>query len=73
MINIESKEYFEYLNRIKETIRNNQNKVMVVINTVMIMTYYEVGCIINEKKIWGNKLIQKLSNNLKEYGKGYSL
>lgn len=52
MINIESKEYFEYLNRIKETIRNNQNKVMVVINTVTIITYYEIGCIINEKKIW---------------------
>ena len=53
MINIESKEYFEYLNRIKETIRNNQNKVMVVVNAVMIMTYYEIGCIIHEKKIWG--------------------
>ena len=72
-IAILEKDYLNDLKQIKQTIKTNQNKAMVVVNSAMIMTYYEIGCIISEKKIWGNKLIQKLSNDLKEYGKGYSL
>lgn len=45
---------------------------MVVVNSAMIMTYYEIGTIINQRKQWGNKYIEKLSNDLKENGKGYS-
>ena len=66
------KDYFDDLNKIKETIKNNQNKAMVVVNSAMIMTYYEIGAIINQRKAWGNKYIERLSNDLKEYGKGYS-
>lgn len=62
----------DYLNKIKETIRINQNKALVVVNSAMIMTYYEIGTIINKRKAWGNKYIQKLFNDLKEYGKGFS-
>ncbi len=46
---------------------------MVVVNSAMIMTYYEIGTIINQRKRWGNKYIERLSNELKEYGKGYSI
>lgn len=46
---------------------------MVVVNSAMIMTYYEIGTIINQRKRWGNKHIERLSNDLKEYGKGYSI
>ena len=46
---------------------------MVVVNSSMIMTYYEIGTIITKRKVWGNKYIEKLSNDLKEYGKGYSV
>ena len=67
------KDYFNELKRIKETIRLNQNKAMVYVNSQMIMTYYEIGRIINEKKTWGSKFIERLSNDLKEYGKGYSV
>ena len=67
------KDYFIDLQNIKETIRNNQNKAMVVVNIAMIMTYYEIGTMINQRKIWGNKYIERLSNDLKEYGKGYSI
>ena len=42
---------------------------MVVVNSAMIMTYYEIVRIINERKIWGNKYIERLSNDLKDYGK----
>ena len=71
-ITIIEKEYFDDLKKIKETIRTNQNKAMVVVNSAMILTYYEIGTIINERKVWGNKYIERLSNDLKEYGKGYS-
>ena len=71
-ITILEKEYLNDLNKIKETIKTNQNKAMVVVNSAMIMTYYEIGTIINQRKVWGNKYIERLSNDLKEYGKGYS-
>ena len=71
-ITILEKDYLQDLNKIKETIKTNQNKAMVVVNSAMIMTYYEIGRIINERKIWGNKYIERLSNDLKDYGKGYS-
>ena len=61
------KDYFTDLNKIKETIRNNQNKAMVVVNSAMIMTYYEIGTIINQRKFWGNKYVKKrLSNYFNE-------
>ena len=66
------KDYFNDLNKIKETIKQNQNKAMVVVNSAMIMTYYEIGTIINQRKTWGSKYIQNLANDLKEYGKGFS-
>ena len=69
---IETKEYFNDLNKIKEKIRQNQNKAMVYVNSQMILTYYQIGTIINERKTWGSKYIQNLANDLKEYGNGYS-
>ena len=66
------KDYFKDLQEIKEAIRTNQNKAMVVVNSAMIITYYEIGTIINKRKIWGSKYIKNLANDLKEYGKGYS-
>ena len=52
-ITIIEKEYFKDLQEIKETIRKNQNKAMAVVNTAVIMTYYEIGSIINQRKQWG--------------------
>jgi len=45
---------------------------MVYVNSQMILTYYQIGTIINKRKTWGSKYIQNLANDLKEYGKGYS-
>ncbi|MCR5422224.1 MAG: PDDEXK nuclease domain-containing protein [Bacilli bacterium] len=66
------KDYFNDLQRIKETIKINQHKAMVVVNSAMIMTYYKIGTIINERKTWGSKYIQNLANDLKDYGTSYS-
>ena len=65
--------YLNDLKSIKETIKQNQNKAMVYVNSQMIMTYYQIGTIINKRKEWGSKYIQNLANDLKEYGKGYSV
>ena len=69
---IETKDYFNDLNKIKDAIRQNQNKAMVYVNSQMILTYYQIGTIINERKYWGSKYIQNLANDLKEYGDSYS-
>lgn len=69
---LNDKSYLLDLTKIKETIRLNQNKAMVVVNSMMILTYHQIGTIINERKVWGNKYIQRLSKDLEEYGSGYS-
>lgn len=69
---MEQKEYFDDLTKIKETIIENRNKAMVVVNSAMIITYYQIGTIINQRKTWGNRYIKMLASDLKEYGKGYS-
>ena len=66
------KTYIVDLQKIKETISENRYKALVVVNSAMIMTYYKIGTIINERKEWGNKYIQRLAKDLEEYGKGYS-
>ena len=71
-ITILEKDYLEDLNKIKETIRTNQAKAMVVVNSSMIMTSHEIARIINERKVWGSKYIENLANDLKDYGKGFS-
>ena len=64
--------YLIDLQKIKETIIENRYKTLVVVNSAMIMTYYKIGTIINERKTWGNKYIQRLALGLKEFGKGWS-
>ena len=66
------KSYLTDLQKIKETISENRYKALVVVNSAMIMTYYKIGTIINERKEWGNKYVQRLAEDLKEYGRGFS-
>lgn len=66
------KEYLDDLLKIKETINENRNKAMVVVNSAMIITYYRIGEIINKRKNWGNKYVEKLAADLRDYGKGFS-
>lgn len=66
------KDYFNDLQKIKDTIKENQNKAMIVVNSAMIMTYYQIGTIINKRKTWGSKYIQNLADDLKDYGKGFA-
>lgn len=72
MNSIVDKSYLKDLEAIKETIRKNQTSTIYVVNSAMIITYYQISTIINQRKEWGNKYIRKLSIDLAEYGKGYS-
>ena len=66
------KSYLSDLDEIKKTIKTNQAKALVFVNSAMIITYYQIGTIINERKEWGDKYIKRLAADLREYGKGYS-
>ena len=71
--NLIEKDYINDLQEIKETIKENRNKTLIVVNAAMIITYYRIGTIINSRKEWGDKFIQRLAKDLKEYGHGYSV
>lgn len=45
---------------------------MIIVNNVMVMAYYEIGTIINQRKTWGNKYLQRLAIDLKGHS-GMSL
>ena len=60
------KDYLKDLQKIKDTIKHSQNKAMVIVNKTMVIAYYEVGTIINQRKTWGNKYLQKLAIDLKK-------
>ena len=64
--------YIKDLQEIKDSIRENRNKALVVVNTAMIVTYHKIGTIINKRKKWGNEYVKRLANDLKGYGAGYS-
>ena len=65
-IQIVEEEYFIELQKIKNTINKNQNKAIKVVNTAMIINNYEIGTIINERKVLGNKYIERLARDLKK-------
>lgn len=66
------KGYLDDLTKIKETIRETQNQTLVVVNSAVIIAYYKIGTIINKRKEWGKRYVQRLSHDLSTLGKGYS-
>ena len=70
--NLVEQGYINDLQEIKQSIQENRHKALVVVNSAMITTYYQIGTVIKKRKTWGSKYVQRLSNDLKEYGKGYS-
>ncbi len=62
-------EYKEWLFELKSKIRSSQIKAAVAVNSALINFYWELGKMIAEKQetaVWGNKLIEQLSLDLKE-------
>lgn len=65
-VNILEKDYLDDLTKIKLTIKSNQAQAMVIVNRTMILTYYQIGKIINQrKKEMGKQIYRKIINRFK--------
>lgn len=69
-------QYLSIVENIKRDIRMAQYRATLDVNTELLCLYHEIGRIINEHKVWGNKFIENLSRDIKlEFpnAKGYSV
>ena len=62
---INSNEYLEIVDSIRDEIKGAQYKATVSVNRELIMLYYNIGQVINEHKSWGNKFIDNLAADIK--------
>ena len=71
-----TQEYLSIIGKIKSEIRAAQYRAAVHVNADMLILYYDIGCVINEYKSWGNKFIDNLATDIKiafPESKGYSV
>ena len=62
-----NKEYKQWLIEVKQKIRSTQIKAAIVVNSALIEFYWDLGKMITEKEVvWGSKLIEQVSKDLKE-------
>lgn len=61
-----SKDYKNWIQEIKSKILSTQIKTAIAVNSALILFYWELGKMISEKEnIWGSKLLENLSQDLK--------
>ncbi len=73
---INSSEYLSIVDSIKREITDAQYRAAVHVNADLLLLYYDIGCIINEHKSWGNKFIDNLASDIHmafPESKGYSV
>ena len=73
---INNNEYLSIVDTIKREINNAQYRASISFNQELIILYYNIGKVINEHKLWGNKFIDKLADDIKKEfpkAKGYSM
>ena len=71
-----TQEYLSVIENIKSEITATQYRAAVHVNTDMLLLYYDIGCVINEHKLWGNKFIDNLAADIRiafPKSKGYSV
>ncbi len=71
-----SSEYLSVVDSIKREITDAQYRATVHVNTELLLLYYDIGCIINRHKSWGNKFIDNLAADIRmafPKSKGYSV
>ena len=54
-------EYLSIIENIKSEITAAQYRAAIHVNADMLLLYYDIGCVINEHKSWGNKFIDNLA------------
>lgn len=62
---INSTEYLNIVETIKQEIRTAQYHASVSVNRELLMLYHSIGEIINEHKTWGSKFIENLSADIR--------
>ena len=65
-----------FIENIKSEITAAQYRAAVHVNADMILLYYDIGCVINEHKSWGNKFIDNVAADIRiafPKSKGYSV
>ena len=69
-------EYLSIIENIKSEIKAAQYRAAVHVNADMLLLYHDIGCVINEHKVWGNKFIDNLSTDIRisfPESRGYSV
>jgi predicted nuclease of restriction endonuclease-like (RecB) superfamily len=57
--------YFEIIHNIKQQIKTAQYRAVLSANRELTMLYWNIGRIINEKAVWGNKFVENLAKEIK--------
>ncbi len=73
---LNNSEYIEIVELFKKEIKEAQYKATLNVNRELILLYYNLGKIINKHKVWGNKFIENLANDIRlsfPDVKGYSV
>jgi len=73
---INNENYFEILENVKTKIQNAQYKAALGANRELILLYWNIGNVIIENSVWGNKFIDNLARDIKlefSNAKGYSV
>ena len=62
---INSNEYLNIVESIKQEIRTAQYRATVSVNRELLVLYHYIGEVINEHKTWGNKFVENLAADIK--------
>ena len=60
-----SNEYLNIVESIKQEIRTAQYRATVSVNRKLLVLYHSIGEVINEHKTWGNKFVENLAADIK--------
>ena len=60
-----SNEYLNIVESIKQEIRTAQYRATVGVNRELLVLYHSIGEVINEHKTWGNKFVESLAADIK--------
>jgi predicted nuclease of restriction endonuclease-like (RecB) superfamily len=73
---INNNEYLSIVNDIKTRIRTAQRRVLLSASGELFALYWNIGKVINDYSVWGNKFIENLARDIKldfPKAKGYSV
>jgi predicted nuclease of restriction endonuclease-like (RecB) superfamily len=73
---INNTEYLSVVNDVKARIKAAQRRVLISANGELFTLYWNIGKVINDYSVWGNKFIENLARDIKldfPKAKGYSV